>query len=181
MELYSETKDPSELKEYTFDWSPYLADGEAVTGQTVTFVDAAGTANPSNQLVTNISQVWLSGGTHGQRAVWTIVAVTNGGRTLDLNSFGVDIIDTAIGIAPATTLERLQAHREKLLDAKDEAIGGTVVEVWNGRYGNKMKYNAMTYDQICAALVRVDREIAGEQRLAAGGSRRGAVGLIWEH
>jgi hypothetical protein len=78
---------------------------------------------------------------------------------------------------PATTLERLQAHREQLLDAKDEAIGGIVVEVWNGRYGNKMKYNGMTYDQICAALDRVNREIAGEEAKAAGYGRRRAISI----
>lgn len=180
MEIYRETLDPSETKDYAWDWSDALSAGESVTSQVVTFIDAAGTASSGNSLASPISKVWLSGGTPGQRVIWTIRATTTGGRTFEV-ALAVDIVDTMLGPEPQTALERLQAHREKLLDAKDEAVGGTVVEVWNGRYGNKMKYQAMSYEQICTALERVEREIAGEQAILAGRGRRAPVSLIWNN
>ena len=178
VELYSEALDPSETKDYAWDWTDKLADGEMVLSHVVSFIDAAGTTKVSDSVVTNISRVWLKNGTPGKRAIWTILATTSGGREFEA-ALAVDIVDSVLGPEPATTLERLQAHREKLLDAKDEAVGGTVVEVWNGRYGNKMKYQAMTYDEICAALERIEREIAGEQAVLAGRGRRAPVSLIW--
>ena len=57
--------------------------------------------------------------------------------------------------------------------------GGTVVEVWNGRYGNKMKTQAMTYAEIQAALVEVDRMIAAEQAVSNGLPRRRPVAVRW--
>lgn len=180
MEIYRETLDPSETKDYAWDWSDALASGESITSQVVTFINAAGTTNPSNSVASNLSRVWLSGGTHGGRVIFTIVATTNHGRDLDV-ALAVDVVDNAIGPEPQTPLERLQTHREKLLDAKDEAVGGAVVEVWNGRYGNKMKYQAMSYEQICTALERVEREIAGEQAVLAGRGRRAPVSLIWNN
>lgn len=178
MELYSEALDPSETKDYAWDWSDKLAVDEQVTAHTITFVDAAGTTSPLDSVAENVSRVWLTGGTAGKRVIWTIVATTNQGRTFEA-ALAVDIVDTVLGPIPATTLERLEAHREKLLDAKDEAVTGTPVEVWNGRYGNKMKYQTMTYDQICTALERVEREIGAEQARLAGRPRRAPVSLVW--
>lgn len=82
---------------------------------------------------------------------------------------------------PPNRIDRLRAREEALEDALDEAIGGKPVEVWNGRYGNKVKYEAMTYSQIETALERVRGQIADETRVAAGGARRGAIGLVWNH
>lgn len=178
MELYPDSLDPSETKDYVWDWSDRLQAGETVQSHVVSFIDAAGTTSASNSLAGNVSRVWLTGGTVGSRAIWTIRATTSGGRTFEV-AFAVDIVDTVLGSEPQTSLERLQAHREKLLDAKDEAVGGAVVEVWNGRYGNKMKYQAMSYEQICTALERVERDIAGEQAALAGRGRRAPVSLIW--
>ena len=78
-------------------------------------------------------------------------------------------------------VDRLTRHLSRLREALDDAICGQVVEVWNGRYGNKMKYNQMTYEQIEQAITRCERRLADEQRVAEGGSRRGAIGLVWEH
>lgn len=180
MELYPDSLDPSETKDYVWDWSDRLQAGETVQSHVVSFIDAAGTTSASNSLAGNVSRVWLTGGTVGSRAIWTIRATTTGGRTFEV-ALAVDIVDTVLGPEPQTALERLQAHREKLLDAKDEAVGGTVVEVWNGRYGNKMKYQAMSYEQICTALERVERDIAGEQAVLAGRGRRAPVSLIWNN
>jgi hypothetical protein len=97
---------------------------------------------------------------------------------LTVSEHGIGSTET---LAPPTELDRLKAHREALLDAKDEAVGGSTIEVWNGRYGNKMKQQAMTYDQICTALERNRQEIATEERIAGGGSRRGGVAVVWAH
>lgn len=79
----------------------------------------------------------------------------------------------------ATELERLTALKAALQDALLKAVGGTVVEVWNGRYGNKMKTQAMTYAEIQAALVEVDRMIAAEQAVLNGLPRRRPVAVRW--
>jgi hypothetical protein len=79
----------------------------------------------------------------------------------------------------ATELDRLNALKTALEDALLIAAGGAPVEVWNGRYGNKVKYQTMSYDQIEAALARVKRDIAAEERVAAGGSRRAPIGVFW--
>jgi hypothetical protein len=79
----------------------------------------------------------------------------------------------------ATELDRLTALKTALEDALLIAAGGAPVEVWNGRYGNKVKYLTMSYDQIEMALARVKRDIAAEQRVAAGGARRAPIGVFW--
>jgi len=180
VELYSETLDPGETKDFAWDWTPKLAAGENVTSHNVAWINRAGTTSSSDSVVANISRVWLSGGTSGKRAIWTITAQTNQARIFEV-ALAVDIVDIAYTGPEPTELERLTALKAALQAALLKAAGGTVVEVWNGRYGNKMKYQSMKYAEINAALVEVDRLIAGEQRLAAGGSRRGAVELVWKH
>jgi hypothetical protein len=80
---------------------------------------------------------------------------------------------------PPSEIDRLTALKEALEDALLTASSGSPVEVWNGRYGNKVKYQTMSYDQIEAALSRVKRDLAAEQRVAAGGARRAPVGVFW--
>ena len=123
-DVYPESKDPNELKDYVFDWTAKLADGETVSSQTVTLIDAAGTTNPSNSLASGISRVWLQGGTHGSRAVFTIQVTTSGGRTLEV-ALGVDIIDSTIGPSRVTQLEALLAEAEQA--RHDVAIGDQLV------------------------------------------------------
>ena len=180
MELYSETLDPGETKDFAWDWSPKLAAGETVSTQTVAWIDRAGTTSPSDSVASNISRVWLAVGTPGGRAIWTITAQTNQGRTFEA-ALAVDVVVNAYAEPGGTELDRLAALKAALQDAALTAVTGSVVEVWNGRYGNKMKYQSMKYAEIQAALVEVDRLISAEQSVAAGGPRRGAVGLLWKH
>lgn len=107
---------------------------------------------------------------------------------LDIANAGTNFANTRQGLLtvsavpaePATELERLKVHREALLDARDAAVGGSVIEVWNGRYGNKMKYSAMTYAQITDALYANKREIADEELAASNDGRsRRAINLRW--
>lgn len=181
MFIYDETLDPSETKDFTQDWVNQLATGETIVGTpTIVFVDAAGTSQPTPASVAgSVTRVWLSGGTAGSRCIFLVRIVTSEGRTLEL-SFAVDVVDSTYVAAEPTELERLQAYKEKLLDARDQAAdGGLVAEVWNGRYGTRMKYSPMTYDQIEKALLQVDRDIAALERVAAGGTRRAPIGITW--
>ena len=58
MDIYAETKDPSEVKDYTWDWSPALETSETVSSHTVTMISAAGaTLSPSASLASNVSRV----------------------------------------------------------------------------------------------------------------------------
>jgi len=114
----------------------------------------------------------------GQHIISVIVANAGSGYHQQVN--GILTIQDSTP-EPATELDRLTALKEALQDAALTAVGGSVVEVWNGRYGNKMKYQPMKYAEIRAELVEVDRLIAAEQAVAAGGSRRGAAGLFWKH
>lgn len=83
-------------------------------------------------------------------------------------------------VEPPTRIERLQAREAALEDALDEAISGGVSEVWNGRYGNRMKYEKMTYAEIETALIRVRAQIDDETRKASGGGIRSPIGVSWE-
>lgn len=181
MEIYEETMDPRETKDYAWDWTPKLSDGETVLSHTVEWIDRGGTTSPNNSVVANLSRVWLRGGTAGSRVIWTIVALTDQDRELEV-ALGVDVVDSTVieTVAEPTELERLQAYKEKLLDARDQAAdGGLVGEVWNGRYGTRMKYITMTYAEIAKALLQVDRDIAALERVASGGSRRAPIGITW--
>ena len=178
MELYSETLDPGETKDFAWDWSPKLAAGETVSTQTVAWIDRAGTTSPSDSVASNISRVWLAGGTPGGRAIWTITAQTNQGRTFEV-ALAVDVVVNAYAEPGGTELDRLAALKEALQDAALTAVTGSVVEVWNGRYGNKMRYQPMKYEEIQSALVGVDRLIADATETAAGRPRRRAISLAY--
>lgn len=182
MFIYDETLDPDEKKDFTQDWVNQMAANETLASVAVSFVDAAGTSQPiAAGIVSPITRVWLTGGNHGQRCIFVVRVTTSDGRTLE-DSFAVNVVDTSIieEDATPTELERLRAYKEKLLDARDQAAdGGSVAEVWNGRYGTRMKYNAMTYDEIVKALLQVDRDIAALERVDSGGSRRSPIGIVW--
>lgn len=180
MELYSETLDPGETKDFAWDWTPKLAAGENVTSHNVAWIDRAGTTSSSNSVAANISRVWLSGGTSGKRVIWTITAQTDQNRIFEV-ALAVDIVDSAYTGPEPTELERLTALKTALQAALLKAAGGTVIEVWNGRYGNKMKYQAMKYSEISAELMRVEQQIEGETNLAAGLKRRRGIGLAWSN
>lgn len=178
MHVFEETKDPSELKKFTIEWAAELSGSETIASQVVTFVEAAGTTSPTESHDSTNSYVWLAGGTHSSQAVFTVKMIKSTGESIE-RAFAVNIVDTVIG-TETTELDRLKALRTALQDAQLAAVGGGVQEVWNGRYGNKMKYVTMTYDQIKAALEDVNRMIADEERVAAGGGRRSPVMVAWQ-
>lgn len=179
MQVYSETLDPSETKDYAFDWTPALATGEVVLSQVVTFVAAAGTTNPSNSLTTPMSRVWLSGGTHGSRAIYTIKATTDQGRTLE-ESFGVDIIDTAIGAATLTDVERITAEivTAKATRAK-VAAGEAIEDFW--RDGRRIRRKVPAIKELNDLIMALERELDEATQIASGYNKRRPIGLAWRN
>lgn len=179
MELYSDTLDPSETRDFTWDWSGKLSSGENVTGQTVTFVAAAGTTNPTNTFTSNISRVWLKGGTVGSRAIWTVAVTTNQGRTFE-ESFAVDVVDTVIGPTALSEADTLRAELAQVRAGRIALMtGGVVQKVRNGRYATEMWYATASladYDRMIATL---EREIAAAENVAAGGRKRMAIGTFY--
>ena len=71
-------KDPAEV--FDFTWTVPLDAGDTITAHTA--VVASGTvAKDSDDATASQVRVWLSGGTDGETATFTLTAITNGGRT----------------------------------------------------------------------------------------------------
>lgn len=71
-------KDPDAVLDYAMDWSSWLADGETITGHTVT-VD--GVTLDSNSRSDAVITAWLSGGTALTAATLAVRITTTAGRT----------------------------------------------------------------------------------------------------
>lgn len=175
MQVFEETLDPSETKDFAFDWSPQLGDGETVSSQTVTMIDAAGTTNPSNSLASPVSRVWLAGGTVGLRAIFTIRAVTSGGRTLEA-ALAVDIVDSVLGVTAETEIDRLIREISELKAQRiNVASGNAVIDVW--REGRRIRKRVSTIDELNSLIRVLEGELVSAQ-VAAGvatTSRRRAI------
>ena len=177
-----ETLNPSETKDFTYDWSPRLGDGETVASQVVTFIQTGGTTNPSNSLASPVSRVWLSGGTHGQRVIFTILATTSGGRTLDA-ALAVDVVDNAIGPALDAPLEGMdilslkQARADVWNAILAAARGERIKEVW--RDGRRVVKDNMSVADLKSTLAMLDLMLAEAEHAAGLTStpRRTAIGV----
>ena len=177
MEIYAEPKDPTELKDYEFDWSAQLGDGETVVSQVVTFVDAAGTTNPTNSITTPFTRAWLAGGTHGLRAVYTVRVTTSGGRQLEV-ALGVNIVDTVTGETVPTDLENLEADLVAVNDAIRKMMAGeSVKEVW--RDGRRIVRNSPSYRDLLNQRDYLKREIEAATAVLNGRSRRTPTAIVW--
>lgn len=168
MKTFTDPKDPSETVDYEIDWAPRLSSGESVASQVVAFIDAAGTTNPTNSLASNVSRIWLAGGTHGSRAVWTIQVTTTGGRTLEV-ALGVDVIDSTIGPSRVTQLQALLAEAEQA--RHDVAIGDKTTELW--RDGRRVTYTKASLKDLDAYILRLKQDIADAKIAESGGSSDG--------
>lgn len=176
MQTYSETKDPSETKDYSFDWNPQLADGETISSQTVTLVDAAGATSPSDSHASGISRVWLAGGNHGGATIYTVRIVTSGGRTLE-EAFSVLIVDSVIGGIP-TALDDLRADLVAVNAAIRKIVAGEMVkEVW--RDGRRIVRENPSYDMLMRHKAELERKIEEEGNLADTGKRRRPIRLLY--
>ena len=179
MKVYSETLDPSETKDYAFDWTPKLAPDELVTSHVVTFIDAAGTTSPQDSVTSPFSKVWLAGGVHGGRVIYTIVATTNQGRTID-DAFAVDVVDNAIGPVELTEADRIRSEiaAAKVLRAK--LVAGDVIEDFM-RDGRRVRRKLPSLKEITDTIVTLERELAEAVALASGQKRRRPIALAWRN
>ena len=94
MSLPTRTKYPSEVRTVTFDFSEKLdlANGEAITGSTVT-VDP-GITNSTVSIATPLVSFRISGGTAGQDYHVALQVTTSGSQTLKL-VFTLEVRDDA--------------------------------------------------------------------------------------
>lgn len=90
---------------------------------------------------------------------------------------GQKVFDNAVTVETPKHLDWLKEQRTQLMEAQMNAIGGVAQQVSNGRYGNEVRYQIMTYDQISEALFRVNKEITA----ISGGRRRGHTQVVWGH
>ena len=179
MQIYPETKDPSETKDYSFDFTPRLASGETIVARTITFIDAAGTTSPSDSQASGIVSVWLSGGTHLSRAIYLIRVTTNGGRILE-ESFAVDIVDTVLGATAETDVERLTREIAELKTQRQNvALGNAVIDVW--RDGRRVRKHISTMAELNTMIAVLERELAEATAIAGGHSRRRPISLAWSN
>ncbi len=179
MEIYRETLDPSETKDYAWDWSSALADGETVTSQVVTFINSAGTTNPLNSLSSPISKVWLSGGIHGQRVIYSIVATTSAGRTLDAG-LAVDVVDNVTMPVEQTDAERIASELTAARALRAKIVSGeAIIELW--RDSRRVRKQMPTLSELNNHIMRLERDLAQANAVAAGGSRRRAIGLAYRN
>ena len=179
MIVFDETLDPSETKDFSFDWSPQLGDGETVVSQVVVFIAAAGSTSPSDSVASPISRVWLTGGIHGQRIIFTIAAVTSGGRTLEA-ALAVDVVDSLIGPPAETELARLSRYLSEAREALHKlATGSQVVDLWHD--GRRRRYAQQDVSNLTAYVDWLERQIESATAVESGRPRRAAFGLIWRN
>lgn len=179
MKIFGETQDPSETKDYTYDWSSALAANETISSQTVTLVMPSGATLNSNSLAGNISRVWLSGGTSGSRIIFTVRIATSQARTLE-ESFGVNVVDSTILSDPGPSAEDIRA---RIAEAKAQrhlvALGQAVVEVW--RNGRRVQVKITDMKQLNDYILALERELDEQGSVDAGRKKRRAITLAWSN
>ena len=80
--FFEAPKDPSDVKEYAFDWTDALADdSDTISSHTITV--EAGLTKDSDTEASGVVTVWLSGGAAGECYDVTCQVVTAAGRTLE--------------------------------------------------------------------------------------------------
>lgn len=177
--VFDETLDPSETKKYAYDWRPQLGDGETIASQSVNFVAAAGTTCPGDSHADGISNVYLSGGTHGERAIFEIVITTSAGNTLEA-ALGVDIYDNLTATATETKVERLT---RLISEAEDQrqlvALGQAVVEVW--RDGRRITKKVSSIDELNSYILVLRRELLEATATATSQPRRRPITIAWRN
>ena len=77
--LKSWKKDPSDVLDYSVNWTSWLLDGDTISAST--WAVEAGITIDSESETTTVATVWLSGGTAGTTYTVTNEIVTTDGRT----------------------------------------------------------------------------------------------------
>lgn len=77
-------KDPNEILDYGFDWSPRGLDGDTIVSFTSSVVEGTVVVDDSSFSPTSFTTVtWLSGGAEGETCKVLLRLTTALGRTLD--------------------------------------------------------------------------------------------------
>jgi hypothetical protein len=74
-------KDPSDVLDYTFDWTSFLATGETISSYTVT--PDTGLTKDSDSQASGVITYWLYGGTADSLYNVVCKIVTSAGRTVE--------------------------------------------------------------------------------------------------
>lgn len=85
------TKDPDAILDYAFDWTAWLAEGEAITDQVVT-VPAGLTIAQAATADAGVVTVWLSGGSAGEVYAVACRVTTDAGR-VDERTYYLEVRD----------------------------------------------------------------------------------------
>lgn len=181
LNLYEDKpKDPDDIDVFGFDWSPRLGDTEVLATITTTLVNAAGTTISAESYDDTKTLVTLSGGTAGERAIWTVRVTTSASRTLE-EAFAVDIIDsTSTTGTTKTEVERIQDELTAAYALRAAALAGDIItEVW--RNGRRVRKQVPTLSEINAMIDRLNQELAAATASASGQARRRPIGLAWRN
>lgn len=179
--------DPNEVTDFSYNWSGQLAEGEALASiADVSFVEAAGTNQPNAASVaSNLTRVWLTGGTAGSRAIFTVRVTTDSSppRTLE-EAFSVDIVETTYEAPVETEVQRLT---REIAEAKAQralvAQGKGVIDAW--RDGRRIRRMMPTLADLERHIRQLESELYAAQ-VAAGETptsrrRASAIELGWSN
>jgi hypothetical protein len=78
-------KDPNEVLDYSFDWSPRKLSGDIIESTTATVISGSVVVD-THEKVSNkplITTTWLSGGDNGENCLILLRIVTTAGRILE--------------------------------------------------------------------------------------------------
>lgn len=181
MNVYSETLDPSEVKDFTQDWSNQLGATETLSGSpTVVFVNAAGTTSPVAASSTGaVSRVWLTGGTHGQQCTFLVRVSTSEARTLE-QAFAVNVVDNSLGETAQTEVERITAELVSVKAMRSKvAAGEAIEELW--RDGRRVRKVLPSLSELTAHIAVLERELAEALAAEAGSNKRRPIRLAWRN
>lgn len=161
METYTKPKDPSETDVFAFDWSARLGDGETISSVTAALAQAAGCSILSATNDSKSTRVTLSGGTAGGTAIWTVLIVTSGSRSIE-EAFSVNIVDTVLGVTAETDIARLTRQiAEAKAQRQNIALGQAVVEVM--RDGRKVVRKLATMAELENYIRVLESELVAAQ------------------
>ena len=171
-------KDPSEIVDYSHDWTADLGT-DTISTSTWSLVNAAGVSIASDSKTTVTTRVFLSGGTHGETALLLNTIVTAGGRTLD-EAFSLAITDKAITAADPTEAETLATRLSEAKSAYHTLMtGAKVVDIW--RDGRRITYDRTNASDLLSYIQYLEGEIVKVDEVAAGRPRRRPINLAWHN
>lgn len=180
MQVFAESLDPNESKDFFFNAAPLLPESEGIAAvPVVNFAEANGVTCPLVSYSGKMVRIRLTGGTPGARATFTLTITGDATPPTVLEvGLGVNVVDSIIGPTAETPTETLTRYiAEAKAKRHDVAMGDVVVDVWRG--GKRMKMTAPTLEQLNAYIAEMERELASLTAVAAGRPRRAAIGTYF--